>query len=135
MRSCTELSAEFVLSGTDASVANALRRIMIGEIPTIAIELVEVETNTTVLTDDFLAHRLGLVPLSSLRLPPPFLRRGILMGRLFSEAAKMVGAYDNADEDIDEIELFLDVHCTEEERTVRSGSSTHRCTGHPVGRC
>ena len=42
------------------------------------------------------------------------------MGRLCSEAAKMVGAYDNAEEDIDEIELFLDVHCTEEERTVRS---------------
>ena len=66
MRSCTELSAEFVLSKTDASVANALRRIMIGEVPTIAIELVEIETNTTVLTDDFLAHRLGLIPLSSL---------------------------------------------------------------------
>ena len=68
MRSCTELSAEFVLSKTDASVANALRRIMIGEVPTIAIELVEIETNTTVLTDDFLAHRLGLIPLSSLGL-------------------------------------------------------------------
>lgn len=74
MRSCAELSAEFVLSGTDGSVVNALRRIMTGEIPTIAIEIVEIETNTTVLTDDFLSHRLGLIPLSSL---------GVMQYRIF----------------------------------------------------
>lgn len=65
MRKLTNDYCEFVLSGTDASMANALRRIMIAEVPTVAIDLVEIENNTTVLNDEFLAHRLGLIPLIS----------------------------------------------------------------------
>mmetsp|Transcript_8539 Transcript_8539/g.21569 ORF Transcript_8539/g.21569 Transcript_8539/m.21569 type:complete len:380 (+) Transcript_8539:51-1190(+) len=63
-----EMSAEslrFSLTDTDASVANALRRVILAEVPTLAIDIVEFEVNTTVLHDEFLAHRLGLIPLLS----------------------------------------------------------------------
>lgn len=66
----SELSEErikFTLSDCDLSIANALRRIMLAEVPTIAIDLVEIESNTSVLADEFLAHRLGQVPLVSSR--------------------------------------------------------------------
>lgn len=57
----------FKLTDTDASFANSLRRTIISDVPTLAIDLVEFENNTSVLSDEFLAHRLGLIPLVSKR--------------------------------------------------------------------
>jgi DNA-directed RNA polymerase II subunit RPB3 len=54
---------KFILSETDTSMANAVRRIMIAEVPTLTIDLVEYYDNTTVLNDEYIAHRLGLIPL------------------------------------------------------------------------
>lgn len=54
--------ASFSLIGLDASIANAFRRIMIAEIPTLAIEDVWVNNNTSVIQDEVLCHRLGLIP-------------------------------------------------------------------------
>lgn len=56
---------EFYLSKADLSFANALRRVMIAEVPTMAIDLVNITSNTSPLFDEFIAHRIGLVPLVS----------------------------------------------------------------------
>ncbi len=57
-----QFNASFSLVGLDASLANAFRRILIAEIPTLAIENVFIENNTSVIQDEVLAHRLGLIP-------------------------------------------------------------------------
>lgn len=54
----------FSLIGVDASIANAFRRILLSEIPTLAIEDVFVFDNTSIIQDEVLAHRLGLIPLT-----------------------------------------------------------------------
>lgn len=53
----------FDVSGADAALANALRRTLLSEVPTIAIEKVWISDNTSVIPDEILAHRLGLIPL------------------------------------------------------------------------
>lgn len=61
----SEFHMKFRLSNTDVSVANAIRRIMIAEVPTMAINLVTVIENTSPLADEYIVHRLGLIPLHS----------------------------------------------------------------------
>eukprot|EP00045_Choanoeca_perplexa_P003184 m.29005 g.29005 ORF g.29005 m.29005 type:complete len:347 (+) comp11912_c0_seq1:126-1166(+) len=56
-------SLEFDLVGVDAAIANTLRRILIAEVPTIAIESVYVMKNNSIMADEIFAHRLGLIPL------------------------------------------------------------------------
>ena len=56
---------EFILKNADVSFANSLRRVIISEVPTMSIDMVEVRENTSPLFDDFVVHRIGLVPLVS----------------------------------------------------------------------
>merc|ERR1712227_33204 len=61
----TAEEAEFDMIGIDAAIANALRRILLAEVPTMAVEKVFIYNNTTVMQDEVLAHRLGLIPLKA----------------------------------------------------------------------
>ena len=44
---------------------NTIRRFMLSETPTMAIEIIEMKKNDSILYDEVLAHRLGLVPLTT----------------------------------------------------------------------
>lgn len=55
----------FTLSDVNAAYANALRRYMTGEVPTMAIESCTFNKNDSVLYDEVIAHRLGLVVLKT----------------------------------------------------------------------
>ncbi|KAK2508350.1 hypothetical protein MC885_011597 [Smutsia gigantea] len=73
-----ESSLEFDMVGIDAAIANAFRRILLaevlmgmaarvsdalGQVPTMAVEKVLVYNNTSIVQDEILAHRLGLIPI------------------------------------------------------------------------
>ncbi|MEM3154479.1 MAG: DNA-directed RNA polymerase subunit D [Candidatus Woesearchaeota archaeon] len=55
----------FMLKNANPAFANALRRIMIEAVPSMAIEEVEFVQNNSALYDEILAHRLGLLPLTT----------------------------------------------------------------------
>jgi DNA-directed RNA polymerase I and III subunit RPAC1 len=59
----TEDELDFDVVGIDAPLANALRRILLAEVPSIAIEHVFIHQNSSIIQDEVLAHRIGLIPL------------------------------------------------------------------------
>ena len=55
---------KFLLEKSNPAFANALRRIMKSEVPTMAVEFVDFEENTSGMFDELVAHRIGLIPLT-----------------------------------------------------------------------
>ena len=82
------------LKGVPLQYANALRRVCLNGVPVFAIDTVDIIENTSVLPDEGLAHRLGLIPLKT-----------------------DLSKYNESDK----ILLVLDSGISEETRTVLSG--------------
>lgn len=54
-----------LLKDTDEAFANTIRRLIIEEVPTLAVEDVEIKENSSALYDEVLALRLGLIPIKT----------------------------------------------------------------------
>ena len=61
----TPNSVTLQLEGIDRSYANAVRRFCIAEVPSMAIDDVVILENSSVLYDEILAHRLGMIPIKT----------------------------------------------------------------------
>ena len=85
------------IKGVPLQYANALRRICLNGVPIYAVESVDVLENSSVLADEGVAHRVGLIPLKT-----------------DLESSK-------ADNENDKIMLTLDSGISDETRTILSG--------------
>ncbi|MDE1851474.1 MAG: DNA-directed RNA polymerase subunit D [Candidatus Micrarchaeota archaeon] len=58
-------SLRFKLSGATYTTANALRRAMINSVPCLAIDNVTFYENSSTMMDEYVAHRIGQVPITT----------------------------------------------------------------------
>ncbi|KAK2746830.1 45 kDa subunit of RNA polymerase II [Myotisia sp. PD_48] len=116
---------DFRLRSVDLAFANSLRRTILAEIPTVAIDVVEIEKNSSVLPDEFVAHRLGLIPLCS---------KNCDLGMMYSRDCDCEGGCSRCI-----INLSLHAKCTTEEimkiyarDLVVVGDRANEWVGNPV---
>lgn len=108
----------FDLIGIDTSVANAFRRIMMAEVPSIAVEEIVVTNNTSVIHDEVLAQRIGLVPI---RADPDKLQ----WYPSFQEAKIVNGVVQSPSNDLNTIIFSLKVACTKKQRERNAPPTTN----------
>uniref|UniRef100_A0A7N6FHG6 DNA-directed RNA polymerases I and III subunit RPAC1 n=1 Tax=Anabas testudineus TaxID=64144 RepID=A0A7N6FHG6_ANATE len=104
-----ESSMEFDMVGIDAAIANAFRRILLAEVPTMAIEKVFIYNNTSIVQDEVLAHRLGLIPIKA----DP---------RLFEYRNTVEESAEEEGSEIDTIQLQLKIKCSKNPRASKDSS-------------
>ncbi|OJJ96539.1 hypothetical protein ASPACDRAFT_34570 [Aspergillus aculeatus ATCC 16872] len=133
-----QFEASFSLVGVDASIANAFRRILMAEVPSIAIEFVFVHNNTSVIQDEVLAQRLGLIPLKGSV-------EGINWMRWFKKPTEDDPEGGSTPSDFNTIVLRLDVKCEKNPHAAAGEDDPRKLykhahvyardiTFHPVGR-
>ncbi|XP_008279737.1 DNA-directed RNA polymerases I and III subunit RPAC1 [Stegastes partitus] len=104
-----ESSMEFDMVGIDAAIANAFRRILLAEVPTMAVEKVFIYNNTSIVQDEVLAHRLGLIPIKA----DP---------RLFEYRNAGEESSEEEGSEIDTIQLQLKIKCSRNPRASKDDS-------------
>jgi DNA-directed RNA polymerase subunit D len=57
--------ARFLVRNLEPAFANGIRRAMVADVPTLSIDEVRVVENSSVMFDEQIAHRLGMVPLTT----------------------------------------------------------------------
>ncbi|RJE22457.1 hypothetical protein PHISCL_05189 [Aspergillus sclerotialis] len=130
--------ASFSLIGLDAAIANAFRRILMAEVPTLAIEYVFVHNNTSVIQDEVLAQRLGLIPLKGSV-------EGLNWMRWFKKPTEDDPDSGSTPSDYNTVVLRLGVECTENPNAAPGEQDPRKLynnahvyasdiTFHPVGR-
>lgn len=62
IRSINDRECKLVIDGVHPYFVNALRRVLMSEVPKLAIDKVTFYDNTSALFDEILAHRIGLLP-------------------------------------------------------------------------
>ncbi|ABL87875.1 DNA-directed RNA polymerase, subunit D [Pyrobaculum islandicum DSM 4184] len=117
----TPLFLKAVIEGAYPSLVNSIRRVIISELPVMAIDYVVIVSNTSVMYDEMLAHRLGLVPLTTpLQALPPIedCETGLvdpsectvrLMLQINAESDKIVYSGDLVSERPDVVPVYKDI--------------------------
>jgi DNA-directed RNA polymerase subunit D len=90
---------EFMAKDTSVSFANMIRRYGIGRVPILAIETVTFYDNSSAFWDEYIAHRLGLMPVTT---PEKLPAQAEIVFSLDAEGPKVVYASDmkSSDKDI-----------------------------------
>ena len=60
-----EIELKFLVKGISVPLVNALRRIFISEMPSIAVDYLKFYKNNSPVFDEIIAHRVGLIPLNN----------------------------------------------------------------------
>ncbi|RNJ26183.1 DNA-directed RNA polymerase subunit D [Halosegnis longus] len=60
-----DTEARFLVRNIEPAFANGIRRAMVADVPTLSIDEVRVVENSSVMFDEQIAHRLGMVPLTT----------------------------------------------------------------------
>lgn len=63
IKTLTRDEIEFCISGVPTCFTNSIRRSVMAEVPTMAIDRIEISNNTSIVFDEMLSHRLGQIPI------------------------------------------------------------------------